>query len=155
MHLQIKGSPDSVDVNMRRIVDVLAQHGINIEAIAPDFDAPHVRVLVEHAEPYDPADANDTFNKALAALEADGIGPEAKAAVTLRMPNKPRVLQAAMDRVTRAGHRIESVLVLPAGANGVAMVSLGVARGGVDGWGPAAHALQAQIEAELQALPNA
>jgi len=154
MHQQIKGSPDSFDANKSRIETVLARAGITIEAIGPDVDPPHVRVLVKHAEPYDPADPNDTFNRALAALRQDGLAPEAKAAVTLTMPNKPRVLEAAKDRVARRGHVIESVLTLPKGANGVGKVSIGVARANLDGWGPEAAALQAQVEAELKRLPD-
>ena len=59
MHLQFKASPDDTAENIRRVVKALALHGINIEAIAPDFDPPHVRVLVQHHEPYNPANVQD------------------------------------------------------------------------------------------------
>ena len=155
MHQQIKGSPDSFDANKSRIENVLARAGIAIESIGPDVDPPHVRVLVKHAEPYNPADPNDTFNKALAALRQDGLAPEAKAAVTLTMPNKPRVQQAALDRLARDGFVVESVLTLATGANGVKRTSFGIARGSVDGWGPEADALQRRLEKELKDLPDA
>ena len=71
MHLQVKASPDDTADNIRRVVKALALDGINIEAIAPDFDPPHVRVLVRHDEPYDPGNAEDPLNRALAAMLAD------------------------------------------------------------------------------------
>ena len=71
MHQQIKASPDDTAENVRTIVDALAAAGINIEAIAPDFDPPHVRVLVKHKQPkWDPDDQDDPFNRALVALTA-------------------------------------------------------------------------------------
>ena len=79
MHLQVKASPDDTAENVQRIVKALALHGINIEAIAPDFDPPHVQVLVRHHEPYNPANAQDPLNRALAAMSAEGLGPELKA----------------------------------------------------------------------------
>ena len=48
MHAQIKASPDDTAENVQRILNALADGGINIQAIAPDFDPPHVRVLVSH-----------------------------------------------------------------------------------------------------------
>jgi len=155
MHQQIKGSPDDTASNVRRVVNALAKHGINIEAIAPDFDAPHVRVLVEHFEPYDSTNMDDTFNQALAAMEEEGLAPEIKSAVTISMPNKTRGLKAALDRLTREGYVVESILVLPGnGQNGVARVSFGVARTAIVGWDQEAGNLEALIEAELDSLPN-
>ena len=48
MHAQIKASPDTIAENIRAIVDALADKNINIEAIAPDFNPPHVRVLLQY-----------------------------------------------------------------------------------------------------------
>ena len=48
MHQQIKASPETTAENIRSSWTRSPRDGINIEAIAPDFDAPHVRVLVQH-----------------------------------------------------------------------------------------------------------
>jgi hypothetical protein len=155
MHLQIKASPEDTAGNIRRVVNALARRGINIEAIAPDFDPPHVRVLVDHADPYDSSNADDPFNQALSALEDEGLTPESKSALLLSMPNKPRALKAALDRLTREGYVVESILVLPAGDAGTARVSFGVARTTIADWGSEMDALRSRIEAELEALPGA
>ncbi len=155
MHQQIKASPDDTAENIRRVVNALAGRGINIEAIAPDFDPPHVRVLVQHADPYDPSNEDDPFNQALAAMRHEGLAPEIKAALPVTMPNKPRALKAALDRLSREGHIVESILVLPSGAGGTAQVSFGVARTTIAGWEQEADKLQARIEAVLESLPDA
>jgi hypothetical protein len=155
MHQQIKASPDDIAGNIRRVVNALARHGINIEAIAPDFDPPHVRVLVQHADPYDSSNPDDPFNQALAAMEDEGLTPEIKSAVLVSMPNKPRVLKAALDRLTRDGYSVESILVLPGGgAGGAAQVSIGVARTTIAGWDQEVGELQSRIEADLDSLPD-
>lgn len=155
MHQQIKASPDDTAGNIRRVVNALARRGINIEAIAPDFDPPHVRVLVQHADPYDPSNPDDPFNQALAAMEDEGLTPEIKSSVLVSMPNKPRVLKAALDRLTRDGYAVESILVLPgAGAGGAAQVSFGVARTTIAGWDQEVGELQSRIEADLDSLPD-
>jgi hypothetical protein len=136
-------------------VNALARHGINIEAIAPDFDPPHVRVLVQHGEPYDPANADDPFNRALAAMEEEGLTPEIKSALLVPMPNKPRVLKTTLDRLTREGLAVESILILPGESSaGVARVSFGVARTTIAGWDKEAGELQRRIKAELRRLPD-
>ena len=155
MHLQVKASPGDTADNIRRVVNALARHGINIEAIAPDFDPPHVRVLLKHGEPYDPADAADPLNRALAAMAAEGLTPELKAGLLITMPNKPRVLKAALDRCTSENYVVESILVLPGEPSaGAARVSFGVARTTIDGWDQEARELQRRIEAELRGLPD-
>ena len=155
MHLQVKASPDDTAGNVRRVVNALARRGINIEAIAPDFDPPHVRVLVRHGEPYDPANADDPLNQALTAMEEEGLTPEIKSALLVPMPNKPRVLKAALDRLTREGYEVESVLVLPGESSaGLARVSFGVARTTIAGWDEEADELKGRIEAELRGLPD-
>jgi hypothetical protein len=156
VHLQIKASPEDTAGNIRRVVNALARRGINIEAIAPDFEPPHVRVLVDHADPYDPSNVDDPFNQALSAMEDEGLTPESKSALLLSIPNKPRALKAALDRLTREGYVVESILVLPAGgAAGMARVSFGVARTTIADWGSEMDALRSRIEAELDALPGA
>jgi hypothetical protein len=155
MHLQFKASPDDTADNIRRVVNALARHGINIEAIAPDFDPPHVRVLVQHGEPYDPTNASDPFNRALAAMEEEGLTPEIKSGLLVSMPNKPRVLKTTLDRLTREGFDVESILILPGESSaGIARVSFGVARTTIAGWDEEAGALQSRIEAELGGLPD-
>jgi hypothetical protein len=155
MHLQVKASPDDTADNIRRVVKALALHGINIEAIAPDFDPPHVRVLVRHGEPYDPTNADDPLNRALTAMEAEGLTPELKSGLLVSMPNKPRVLKTALDRCTSENYVVESILVLPGESpSGAARVSFGVARAAIDGWEQEADALQRLIEAELEGLPD-
>lgn len=154
MHLQVKASPDDTAENIQRVVSALARDGINIEAIAPDFDPPHVRVLVRHHEPYRPANAADPLNKALAAMRAEGLTPELKAGLLLTMPNKPRALKTALDRCASENYVVESLLVLPGEPSaGAARVSLGVDRP-VDGWEEEAEALKERIEAELRRLPD-
>jgi len=156
MHLQIKASPSDTAGNIRRVVNALAKHGVNIEAIAPDFDPPHVRLLVEHAEPYDPSDAEDPFNQALSAMEEDGLTPEIKSGLMISMPNKPRALKTVLDRLTREGFVVESILVLPGEPSpGVAQVSFGVARTTIAGWDQEADDLASRIEEELDTLPDA
>ena len=154
MHLQIKASPGDTASNIRHVVNALARHGINVESIAPDFDPPHVRVLVEHHDPYDPNDEADTFNQALAAMEEEGLTPEVKAGLHVSMPNKPRALKTALDRLTREGYEVESLLVMPGEPSaGLATVAFGVARANLAGWDQEAAALQGRIEADLEGLP--
>ena len=50
MHQQIKASPDDTATNVQRVVNALAKAGINIEALAPDFEPPHVRVLAPQGQ---------------------------------------------------------------------------------------------------------
>ena len=154
MHLQVKASPDDTAENIERVVKALALHGVNIEAIAPDFDPPHVRVLVRHHEPYHPANAQDPLNRALAAMAAEGLAPELKAGVVVRMPNKPRVLKTALDKCRSENYVVESLLVLPGEPSaGAAWVSFGVDRP-IDGWEEEAEALKRRIEEELAGLPD-
>jgi hypothetical protein len=154
MHQQIKASPDNTADNVRRIVNALAREGINIEAIAPDFDPPHVRVLVAHNDPFDPGDKNDTFNRALAALQDEGLQPEIKSSLPVMVPNKPAALKTVMDRLARQGYKVESVLVLPeSGQQGAALVNFGVSRTTVEGWDAEADNVRELIENELSQLP--
>ena len=155
MHLQVKASPDDTAENIQRVVRALALDGINIEAIAPDFDPPHVRVLVRHPEPYRPANAADPLNRALTAMTAEGLTPELKAGLLITMPNKPRVLKTALDKCRSENYVVESLLVLPGEPSaGAARVSFGVARTTIDGWEEEAEALKDRIEAELRGLPD-
>jgi hypothetical protein len=155
MHLQVKASPDDTAENIERVVRALAEDGINIEAIAPDFDPPHVRVLVRHDEPYDPENTEDPLNRALAAMVTEGLSPELKAGLLITMPNKPKVLKTALDHCRGENYVVESLLVLPGEPSaGAAWVSLGVARTTIDGWEEEAEALKGRIEEKLAGLPD-
>lgn len=150
MHQQIKGSPDDVGTNIRSVLNALGKHNIDIRGIAPDFDAPHVRVVVEHKDPYDPADPTDVFNQAIAAMEEEGMAPEVKPAVLLKIPDKAGALRAALSRLAREGYAVESILVLPGLTDdGRARVSIGVASTMISGWDQASDELAARIEEEV------
>jgi hypothetical protein len=154
MHQQIRGSPGDTASNIRSVVNALAKRGINVEAIAPDFDPPHVRVLVDHLDPYDPRNADDPFNQALDAMDEAGLAPEVRSAVMVRMPNQPRALKAAIDRLVREGYVVESILVLPGEPGpGLANVSFGIREAGIAGWDDdRAEELEAVIEGDLEEL---
>ena len=144
MHQQIKASPDTIAENIRAVVDALAAKNVNIEAIAPDFDPPHVRVLVEH----------HSFDAAFAALEgADLLPTVVRAIEPVRMPNKPKALKAAMDWLEAQDHVIESILVLPGAQGNSALVSFGVVGDAGDlTWPDQANDLRQALEDELQNL---
>ena len=81
-----------------RIVRALADAGINIEGIAPDFDPPHVRVAVKHNHPYvAPDDRTDTFNQALDGPGGRGLRPAGQAVRAAAVPNTPTALQTVLD----------------------------------------------------------
>jgi hypothetical protein len=88
-------------------------------------------------------------------MEEDGLTPEIKSGLVVSMPNKPRALKTVLDRLTREGFVVESILVLPGESSaGVAMVSFGVARTTIAGWDEESDELQSRIEAELDELPD-
>jgi hypothetical protein len=153
MHQQIKASPDDTAENVRTIVDALAAAEINIEAIAPDFDPPHVRVLVKHNPDYDPDDVDDPFNRALEALRGVGLEPEIRRSVEpVQMPNVPKALKTAMDTLESEQHVIESVLVLPGAQGNKAQVSFGVLGEVDDEWEAEAERLQGLIDQAIRNL---
>ncbi len=140
MHAQIKASPDDTAENVQRILNALAAAEINIQAIAPDFDPPHVRVLVSHQD----------MDAALAALADEGLAPEVKSALGLRIPDSPGALKKAIDGIARRGLMVESVLVLPASdVPDTALVSIGVAKTVIHGWDDEFETIQAEIEQEI------
>ena len=153
MHQQIKASPDTIAENMRIIVDALAEAGINIEAIAPDFDPPHVRVLVKHKPNYKQDDKSDTFNLALAALRKAGLQPQRVRSVgPVAMKNEPRALKSAWDTLESAQRVVESVLVLPGALGNNAQVAFGVDGEVDDEWEAEAERLQGLIETAIKEL---
>jgi hypothetical protein len=152
MHAQIRASPNDTATNMRTVVDALAGDAINVEAIAPDFESPHVRVLVEHLDPFDTENADDPFNRALAAMTKAGLTPEPHAATTAMLPNDPGALQTAIEVIEADGKRIEAILVMPGSpAPGTANVSFGIGPSPVPDWDEdAARRLAGLIEAAFQ-----
>jgi hypothetical protein len=140
MHAQIKASPDDTAENVQRILNALAAADINIEAIAPDFDPPHVRVLVKHEQ----------MKAAMTALSGAGLRPEIKSALLLTIPNVPASLKKAMDEIALRHLKVESVLVLPEPDQpDTARVSFGVAKSSITGWDDEFESIQAEIEQEL------
>ena len=140
MHAQIKASPDDTAENIQRILNALSAAEINIEAIAPDFDPPHVRVLVKH----------DDMDAALAALSNEGLTPEIKSALGLTIPDAPSALKKALDSIARRGFKVESVLTLgKADQQNTVKVSVGVAKTVIHGWDDEFEGIQAEIEQEI------
>ena len=141
MHAQIKASPDDTAENIQRILNALSAAEINIEAIAPDFDPPHVRVLVSH----------DDVNGAMAALSEEGLTPEIKSALGLTIPDVPSALKKALDSIARRGFKVESVLTLGKSdqQQDKVKVSIGVAKTVIHGWDDEFDGIQAEIEQEI------
>ena len=140
MHAQIKASPDDTAENIQRILNALSAAEINIEAIAPDFDPPHVRVLVKH----------DDMDAALAALSNEGLTPEIKSALGLTIPDAPSALKKALDSIARRGFKVESVLTLGKSDQvNTVKVSVGVAKTVIHGWDDEFDGIQAEIEQEI------
>ncbi len=130
MHQQIGGSPKDTASNMRAILTALAD--VNIAGLAPSFDPPHIRVLVEDRD----------FDAAYDAMSAAGLDPTIHSAVTVPMSDKPGGLKSAMDRLARKGYVVESILVLPGrpkDSNGQPIedqvhVSFGIRQTGIADW---------------------
>ena len=121
MHQQIGGSPKDTASNISTIVNALEAEGINIEGIAPAFDAPHVRVTV----------ADEDTEAALRALAKAGLAPQLHSAVEIAMANTPGKLKQAMDELMVRGYVVESVLVQ---AGDPPTVSFGIREAGIRGW---------------------
>ena len=154
MHAQIKASPDTIAENIRAVVNALADRNINIEAIAPDFNPPHVRVLLQHKDSLDASNEPDPTSEAINALTDAGLVPTlVRAVLPVRMPNRPKALKTAMDALEGRGHVIDSILVMPGSQGGKALVSFGVAGDMSDGWEAESEVLRDFIEAELKNLP--
>jgi hypothetical protein len=101
MHQQLGGSPDDTASNLRAILTALAD--INIVGIAPSFDPPHIRVLVE----------DEIFDTAYDRMVEAGLKPTVHSAVTAALKNNPTALKTAMDKLERKGYVVDAILVLP------------------------------------------
>lgn len=124
MHLQIRTSPDTTVENIRTVLDVLARADVNVEGIGPDFEAPHVRVAVRHAD----------WGRALDALKAADLDPAPRAAVTFAIPNQAGQIAPLIERLIGEGYTLESLLVLASRANDRTLVSIGVREDIPRGW---------------------
>ena len=154
MHAQIKASPDTIAENIRAVVDALAAKNVNIEAIAPDFNPPHVRVLLQHKDSLDASNEPDPTIEAIDALTEAGLEPTlVRAVLPVRMPNRPKALKTAMDALEEKGHVIDSILVMPGAQGNKALVSFGVEGDMSDEWEAESEALRDFVEAALQKLP--
>lgn len=118
MHQQLRTSPGTTGENIRRVLDILAAAGVNVEGIGPDFESPHVRTAVPH----------EHLEAAWKALRDGGLEPEMRAAIPLALPNAPGQLAAALERLARRGYVSESVLVLASRDGDRTLVSVGVRR---------------------------
>jgi hypothetical protein len=129
MHQQVRTSPGSTDENMRLVIEALAAAGINIEGIGPDYEAPHVRVYVDH-----PQGDDRPLEEVVAVLRNAGFAPERRKAVTVPMPNSPGALRTAVRKLIRRGYIMESTLVLASHTDDLVRVSFGVSEGIEAGW---------------------
>ena len=118
MHQQIRTSPGGTGENIRRVLDILAAAGVNVEGIGPDYESPHVRTAVPDTQ----------FEAAWDALKAAGLEPEQRAAITFALPNVPGQLAARIEQLARRGYAQESVLVLASRHGDETLVSIGVRR---------------------------
>jgi len=127
VHQQIRTSPGHTGENIRRVLDVLAGAGVNVEGIGPDFESPHVRTAVPH----------EHSDAAWAALKEAGLEPEMRAALPVSLPNAPGQLAAAVERLARRGYVVESLLVLASRDGDRTLVSIGVRRAIPNDWAAA------------------
>jgi hypothetical protein len=116
VHQQIRTSPDTTVENIRTVLDVLAEAGVNVEGIGPDFEPPHVRVAVPHGD----------WERAWDALKHANLQPEARPSITFAMPNLPGQVAPLVERLVRQGYTLESLLVLASRAGERTLVSIGV-----------------------------
>jgi hypothetical protein len=124
VHQQIRTSPGHTGENIRRVLDILAGAGVNVEGIGPDFESPHVRTAVPH----------EHGDAAWAALKEAGLEPELRAAITYGLPNVPGQLAARVEGLARRGYVVESLLVLASRDGDRTLVSIGVRRAIPNGW---------------------
>ncbi len=143
MHEQIRTSPGSTGDNFRRVVEVLADAGVNIAGIAPDFEAPHIRVVIAHDEA-DDGPVKDAFD----ALVAAHLDPVICQAVTVPVQDSPGHLRSMMRKLILGGFDLESVVVLGSCDQSDVLVSFGVRRRVEADWERTALALAQQLVAD-------
>ena len=101
MHQQVKTSPHDARGNLTAVVEALAGQSINIEAIAPDFEWPHIRTVVEHGQE----------GAAMEALQQAGLEPILLKAVAFDLENTHGQLDGVLKQLRNRGYEIESLLV--------------------------------------------
>lgn len=136
MHQQIRTSPGQTGENIRRVLDILAGAGVNVEGIGPDFESPHVRTAVPH----------DQCEAAWKALKRAGLQPELRAAVPYALLNEPGQLAAKVEGLVKHGYVVESVLVLASRDGDQTLVSIGVRRAIPHGWAATVGELGGLVE---------
>lgn len=134
MHAQVKSSPHDARGNLALVVETLAGANIDIEAIAPDFEWPHIRTVVAHGDEA----------AAMEALRNNGLEPILLRAVPFEVDNTPGKLQGILDGLKTRGYEVESVLLgATHGQNDRVRLSIGVKEPPDANW-----------EAEAEALAN-
>lgn len=118
MHLQIRTSPGTIGSNVSRSVAALARRGVNVEGVGPDYESPHVRIVVPHV----------AIDDAVNALKEEGFAPDKSHACTFALEHRPGQLAGILENVTAAGFEVQSVLVLASRLGGRTLVSIGVDR---------------------------
>jgi hypothetical protein len=93
--------------------------------IAPSFDPPHVRVLLNDAD----------MDAAFQAMSKAGLDPTIHSAVTVSLPNASGSLKTAWDVLSRMGYLVEAILVVPSCEDpSEVQVSFGISQLGIADW---------------------
>jgi hypothetical protein len=119
-HIQVKTSPDSTPDNLRRVANVLADAGINIDGVAPDFQAPHIRTVVDE----------ERVNEAIDALTLAGMPATACKALYIKLENVQGQLRGVLNDLAKRGYVVESILILAARDDGDPRVRVSIGIGG-------------------------
>lgn len=140
MHAQVKSSPHDARANLAAVVEALADAHISIEAIAPDFEWPHIRTVVDHGQE----------ENAMAALRDKGLDPILLKAVPFEVDNTEGQLQGILGELKQRGYEVESVLIgATHGQNDRVRLSIGIKEPPESGWEAEADALAADILASI------
>jgi hypothetical protein len=121
-HIQVKTSPDKTGDNLRRVVNVLAglEVAINIDGIGPDFEAPHIRTVVD----------DEQVGAAIDALTTAGMPAVACKALYIKLENVPGQLRGVLNDLAKRGYVVESILILAGRDDGDPRVRVSIGIGG-------------------------
>jgi hypothetical protein len=140
MHQQVKTSPHDARGNLTAVVEALAAHDINIEAIAPDFESPHIRTVVDHGQE----------GAAMEALLDAGLEPILLKAVAFDLNNTHGQLDGVLKQLRNRGYEIDSLLIGGTHGQGNRVrVSIGIKEPPDAGWEAEAEQLAEEILASL------